>query len=56
MFRYDPPDILLTNPDTLHYQLNRGRLDQLGWENWRLFLARLKIVVMVTPPPPFLFA
>ena len=46
-FRDKPPDILITNPDILHFQMYRGRFNQPGWENWRLFLTRLKVVVLV---------
>lgn len=38
------PDILLTNPDCLHYQL--WKHTEVGWENWREMLARLRIVVL----------
>ncbi|ELR12784.1 DEAD/DEAH box helicase domain containing protein [Acanthamoeba castellanii str. Neff] len=46
LFRHNPPDILVTNPETLHYQLYRGRKDQGLWQHWRTFLSRLGICVL----------
>ena len=46
-FAERPPHILVTNPDILHHQLYRGRTGERGWENWRVFLQRLRFVVLV---------
>lgn len=38
------PDIVVTNPDFLHYQLYRGK--GKDWKNWQQFLTNLKLVVL----------
>jgi DEAD/DEAH box helicase domain-containing protein len=38
------PDIIITNPDILHYQLSRYK--EPAWQNWRQFLERLRILVL----------
>ena len=38
------PDIVITNPDFLHYQLNRGK--QKDWYNWVIYLKYLRLVIL----------
>eukprot|EP01088_Endostelium_zonatum_P020661 TRINITY_DN7722_c0_g1_i1.p1 TRINITY_DN7722_c0_g1~~TRINITY_DN7722_c0_g1_i1.p1 ORF type:complete len:933 (+),score=61.31 TRINITY_DN7722_c0_g1_i1:100-2898(+) len=40
------PDILVTNPDIIHYQLRRGSNSDKKWQNWRTFMRRLKYIVI----------
>ncbi|GAM18828.1 hypothetical protein SAMD00019534_020030 [Acytostelium subglobosum LB1] len=39
------PDILLTNPDWVHYQLQRGGFVE-KWKGWRAWFAKLRFIVL----------
>eukprot|EP01133_Synstelium_polycarpum_P011951 gene11951-13927_t len=46
MFKQESyPDIVLTNPDWLHYQLHRGGASET-WKGWRAWFSRLGFVVL----------